>query len=114
MDTVIGESGIKLSGGQRQRIAIARALLKNAPILLLDEATSSLDNITEKEVQKSINNLMHNRTSLIIAHRLSTVIDADIIYIIDKGKVIDKGTHKQLLNQNTLYAQLYYKGQLLE
>ena len=113
-DTVIGESGIKLSGGQRQRIAIARALLKNAPILLLDEATSSLDNITEKEVQKSINNLMHDRTSLIIAHRLSTIVDADIIYIIDEGKVADKGTHEQLLNQNTLYAQLHYKGQLVE
>ena len=114
LDTVIGESGIKLSGGQRQRIAIARALLKNAPILLLDEATSSLDNITEKEVQKSINNLMHDRTSLIIAHRLSTIVDADIIYIIDEGKVADKGTHEQLLNQNTLYAQLHYKGQLVE
>ena len=114
LDTVIGESGIKLSGGQRQRIAIARALLKNAPILLLDEATSSLDNITEKEVQKSINNLMHDRTSLIIAHRLSTIVDADIIYIIDEGKVADKGTHEQLLNQNTIYAQLHYKGQLVE
>ena len=114
LNTVIGESGIKLSGGQRQRIAIARALLKNAPILLLDEATSSLDNITEKEVQKSINNLMHNRTSLIIAHRLSTIEDADIIYIIEKGKITDKGNHKQLLNQNTFYSQLYYKGQLLE
>ena len=81
-------------------------MLKNAPILLLDEATSSLDNITEKEVQKSINNLMHDKTSLIIAHRLSTIVDADIIYIIDEGKVADKGTHEQLLNQNTLYAQL--------
>jgi subfamily B ATP-binding cassette protein MsbA len=113
-ETIIGESGIKLSGGQRQRIAIARALLKNAPILLLDEATSSLDNITEDSVQKSINNLMKKRTSLIIAHRLSTIENADIIYVLDKGKVVDEGTHSELLKQSALYSQLHYKGQLIE
>lgn len=113
-DTIIGESGIKLSGGQRQRIAIARALLKNAPILLLDEATSSLDNVTEEDVQKSINNLMNKRTSLIIAHRLSTIKDADLIYIIDNGKVTGKGKHSELLKHNRLYSQLYYKGQVGE
>ena len=111
-DTIIGESGVKLSGGQRQRIAIARALLKNSPLLLLDEATSSLDNITENEIQNSINTLMKNKTSLIIAHRLSTVEDADIIYLIDKGKLVGQGPHKKLLQENTLYSQLYYKGQI--
>jgi subfamily B ATP-binding cassette protein MsbA len=109
LDTVVGESGIKLSGGQRQRIAIARALLKNAPILLLDEATSSLDNITEKEVQSSISNLMKNKTSLIIAHRLTTIEDADIIYLIKNGKINEQGTHTELLNQKSLYSQMYYK-----
>ena len=102
----------KLSGGQRQRIAIARALLKNAPILLLDEATSSLDNLTEKNIQGSINFLMKNRTSLIIAHRLSTIEDADLIYILDKGKISDSGTHKELLKRNKLYAQLHLKNKL--
>ena len=112
LDTVIGESGIKLSGGQRQRIAIARAILKNAPILLLDEATSSLDNITEKEVQNSINNLMKNKTSLIVAHRLTTIEDADIIYIINNGKIVGKGTHDELLKENSLYSQMYYKDSI--
>jgi len=109
LDTIIGESGTKLSGGQRQRIAIARALLKNAPILLLDEATSSLDNITENEVQSSISNLMKNKTSLIVAHRLITVKDADLIYIINNCKIEGKGTHTELLKNNSLYSQMYYK-----
>jgi len=109
LDTVIGESGIKLSGGQRQRVAIARALLKNAPILLLDEATSSLDNITEKEVQSSISNFMKNRTSVIVAHRLTTVEDADIIYFIKNGKIAEQGTHDELLNKNSFYSNMYYK-----
>ena len=108
-DTIIGESGIKLSGGQRQRVAIARALLKNAPILLLDEATSSLDNITEKEVQTSISHLMKSRTSLIVAHRLTTIEDADIIYYIKNGKIAEQGTHVELLNKNSLYSNMYYK-----
>ena len=108
-DTIIGESGIKLSGGQRQRVAIARALLKNAPILLLDEATSSLDNITEKEVQTSISHLMKSRTSLIVAHRLTTIEDADIIYFIKNGKIAEQGSHIELLNKNSLYSHMYYK-----
>lgn len=113
-NTIIGEGGIKLSGGQRQRLAIARAILKNAPILLLDEATSSLDNLNEQAIQKSLNNLMKNRTSLVIAHRLSTIEDADIIYIIENGKVNGKGTHHDLLKENKLYIQLHHKGQITE
>ena len=108
-DTVIGESGVKLSGGQRQRLAIARALLKNSPILLLDEATSALDNITEKEVQTSISKLAKNRTSLIVAHRLTTIENADIIYIIKNGKILGKGSHTELLKNNTLYSKMYNK-----
>tara|TARA_Y100000590_G_scaffold462142_1_gene625499 strand:+ start:173 stop:1933 length:1761 start_codon:yes stop_codon:yes gene_type:complete len=113
LNTIVGESGIKLSGGQRQRIAIARAMLKNAPILLLDEATSALDNITEKKIQKSIANLMKNRTSLVIAHRLSTIEDADIIYVIDKGKVLDFGKHEELLKKCKLYSQLHLQETLI-
>jgi len=105
-NTIVGEGGIKLSGGQRQRIAIARALLKDAPILLLDEATSSLDNLTEQNIQKTINFLMKNRTSVIIAHRLTTIKDADLIYILEKGKIISSGNHEELINNNKLYAQL--------
>ena len=106
LKTIVGESGVKLSGGQRQRIAIARAILKNAPILLLDEATSSLDNLTEKKIQHSIKKLMKNKTSLIIAHRLSTIEDSDLIYVLDKGKVVDSGTHEALLDKCKLYSQL--------
>ena len=106
LKTIVGESGVKLSGGQRQRIAIARAILKNAPILLLDEATSSLDNLTEKKIQHSIKKLMENKTSLIIAHRLSTIEDSDVIYVLDKGKVVDSGTHEVLLDKCKLYSQL--------
>ena len=112
LKTVVGESGIKLSGGQRQRIAIARVILKNAPILLLDEATSALDNLTEKKIQFSIKKLMENRTSLIIAHRLSTIEDADLIYVLDKGKIIDCGKHEELLTKNKLYSQLQLQEEL--
>tara|TARA_B100000029_G_scaffold107499_1_gene98538 strand:+ start:4001 stop:5758 length:1758 start_codon:yes stop_codon:yes gene_type:complete len=112
MDTIVGESGIKLSGGQRQRVAIARAIIKKSPILLLDEATSSLDNLTENKIQESIKKLMKNRTSLIIAHRLTTIEDADLIYVIDKGKIIESGNHFELLKKSKLYSQLYLKEKL--
>jgi len=92
----VGERGIKLSGGQRQRIAIARAILKDPAILLLDEATSSLDAESEKVVQDALNVLMEGRTSIIVAHRLSTIRDVDVIHVIDKGKIIESGTHEQL------------------
>ncbi len=105
-NTMIGESGVRLSGGQRQRLAIARAMLKNAPILLLDEATSSLDTKSEKDVQKALNNLMKGRTCLVIAHRLSTIQEADLIYVMDHGKLVEQGTHENLLQQKGKYAEL--------
>ena len=107
---IIGDRGVKLSGGQKQRIAIARAVLKNAPILLLDEATSALDSESEKLVQKALDNLMKKRTSIVVAHRLSTVMNADKIIVIDNGKVIEIGSHKQLLAQKGFYSKLYQKG----
>jgi len=107
MDTIVGERGIKLSGGQRQRIAIARAILKNPKILILDEATSSLDAESEKLVQEAMDKLMENRTSIIIAHRLSTIRDVDCIYVLDNGKIIEQGTHNELIsNENGIYASL--------
>ena len=105
--SVVGEHGIQLSGGQRQKIAIARAILKNAPILLLDEATSSLDSGSEKDIQKSLKKLMKNKTTLVIAHRLSTILDANLIYVIDDGRVLEKGSHKTLMKNKSLYSKLY-------
>ncbi len=106
-DTQVGPRGSRLSGGQRQRVAIARAMVKNAPVLLLDEATSALDTESERHVQTALNTLMKGRTTFVIAHRLSTVIDADMIYVMDKGKIIEEGTHSQLLEKSGTYAKLY-------
>ena len=106
-NTLVGPRGSRLSGGQRQRIAIARAMLKNAPILLLDEATSSLDSESERHVQNALSELMQGRTTLVIAHRLSTVVDADIIYVMDAGRVVESGHHAELLAQGGAYAKLH-------
>ena len=106
-DTIIGESGSKLSGGQRQRLAIARAILKDAPVLILDEATSQLDSESEALVQKALTNLMSQRTTLVIAHRLSTVVNADRIVVMEEGKIVDQGSHQDLLERGGTYKRLY-------
>jgi subfamily B ATP-binding cassette protein MsbA len=106
-DTMVGEHGIRLSGGQRQRVAIARAMLKNSPILLLDEATSALDSESERQVQRALNALIRGRTTLVIAHRLSTVQGADLICVLDRGQIVETGRHPELLARGGLYARLY-------
>ena len=106
-ETIAGESGVRISGGQKQRIAIARAMIKNAPILLLDEATSSLDSESEKKVQIALDKLIKNKTALVIAHRLSTVRNVDIIYVIDKGIVVEEGDHDSLIKKDGLYSFLF-------
>lgn len=106
-ETIVGERGVKLSGGQRQRVAIARAILKDAPILVLDEATSALDSESEKLIQDALGKLMKNRTSIVIAHRLSTIQKMDRIIVLDKGKIIEEGSHKELLTKNGVYTKLW-------
>jgi ABC-type multidrug transport system fused ATPase/permease subunit len=106
-DTPVGERGARLSGGQRQRIAIARALIKDAPILLLDEATSALDSESEQQVQDALDVLMEGRTTVAIAHRLSTVETADTIVVIDNGRVVQEGRHEELVGHDNLYTRLY-------
>lgn len=108
--TEVGEDGVKLSGGQRQRISIARAILRDAPILLLDEATSALDNESEKAIQDALGKLQKGRTTIVIAHRLSTVQDADQILVLDKSKIVEQGTHQQLLENSAIYAKMYKAG----
>jgi subfamily B ATP-binding cassette protein MsbA len=106
-DTPIGEHGLQISGGQRQRLAIARAILKDPRILILDEATSSLDTESEALIQEALANLMRDRTTFVIAHRLSTVIDADRILVLDDGRIVESGTHSELLTKSNLYRSLY-------
>ena len=106
-ETIVGKSGIKISGGQRQRLAIARAILKDAPILVLDEATSSLDSITEVQIQEAMNKAMADRTVTVIAHRLSTLLSMDNILVFDKGKIIEQGTHSELISKKGFYQSLW-------
>ena len=106
-NTLVGERGLKLSGGEKQRVAIARALLKKPKIFFFDEATSSLDTKTEKEIQNSLEELSKNVTTIIIAHRLSTVVNSDIILVLNKGEIVEKGSHKSLLEINGLYASMW-------
>ena len=113
-NTIVGERGLKLSGGEKQRIAIARTLLKGPPILILDEATSSLDTITEKEIKESLEGLSKKRTTLVIAHRLSTVVNANNILVIDKGKIVEKGDHQTLMKKDGLYTDMWLTQQAIE
>ena len=105
-DTNIGDAGSKLSGGQKQRLSIARAVLKNPPIMVLDEATSALDTESERLVQNALENMMKHRTSIVIAHRLSTIQNADLIVVMQKGRIVEQGTHTELIQKNGMYKRL--------
>merc|ERR1712212_981270 len=114
-DTQVGERGLKLSGGEKQRVSIARAILKNTPILIFDEATSSLDSLTENSIMKALGEATRGRTSILIAHRLSTVVNSDIIFVLDKGKVCEMGTHTELLTDTeSVYYKLWSSQQMLD
>jgi ATP-binding cassette subfamily B protein len=106
-DTIVGERGQKLSGGQRQRVSIARAVLKDPPVLILDEATSAVDNETEAAIQRSMRVITQGRTTLVVAHRLSTIVNADQIYVLEKGRIMEQGKHADLLAGNGIYAALW-------
>ena len=108
---MVGERGLKLSGGEKQRVAIARTLLKDPPILVLDEATSALDSRTEAAIQETLGDVTARRTTIVIAHRLSTVVDADQIIVLDEGRVAERGTHAQLLRREGLYAEMWNRQQ---
>src|SRR6185295_12372910 len=110
-ESMVGERGLKLSGGEKQRVAIARTLLKDPPILILDEATSALDSRTEAAIQATLRDVAARRTSIVIAHRLSTVVDADQIVVLDQGRVAERGTHAQLLRKGGLYAEMWERQQ---
>merc|ERR1711860_260659 len=106
-DTVVGERGLKLSGGEKQRVAIARTLLKSPLVVLLDEATSALDSTTEKHIQKALNDICTNRTTLVVAHRLSTIVNANQILVLKEGEIIERGKHDELLELRGLYKELW-------
>ncbi len=108
-DTLVGERGHRLSGGEKQRVAIARVILKDPRILILDEATSHLDTRSEQLIQAALHELFQNRTSLVIAHRLSTVLAADLILVLDNGRIVERGTHRELVEHNGMYATLYQR-----
>jgi ABC-type transport system involved in Fe-S cluster assembly fused permease/ATPase subunit len=110
-DTEVGERGLKLSGGEKQRVAIARTILKAPPILILDEATSALDTRTEQEIKSALDRVSKDRTTLVIAHRLSTVTGADEIIVLDAGSIVERGTHRELLNQKGLYMTMWNRQQ---
>jgi len=112
-DTTTGERGVKLSGGQKQRISIARVFLKNPPILIFDEATSSLDTESEVYIQQAMEKLSRNRTTIIIAHRLSTVRNADLLYVINRGKIVELGSHRELMEKKNYYYNLYTKNMII-
>jgi len=106
-NTVLGEGGVNLSGGQKQRLAIARTLSKNSKVILFDEATSALDNESQTYIKQAMDSLVKDHTIIIVAHRLSTIMDADVIYVVDKGKIAGFGTHEELLKSNEIYQNLY-------